>query len=120
MKACDRMKMIGDLSLEIIFNRAPANQYTIVMLFEYNNTVSVDMQSMTPIFDFSSQVVLSDILLVFFFLHFSIFFHCIKCFLLKNTNKIFLIICKPRHVLVFWKKKNTTKKVKKLLRANCY
>ena len=50
----DQMKMIGDLSLEIIFKSAPTHQYTIVMLCEYNNTVSIDMQSMTPIFDFSN------------------------------------------------------------------
>ena len=84
MKACDRMKMIGDLSFEIIFNRAPANQFTIVMLFEYNNTVSVDMQSMTPIFDFSSQVALSDILLLFFFLVFFNFLSLYKMFFVEK------------------------------------
>ena len=50
----DQMKMIGDLSLEVTFERAPQEQYSIIMLSEYNNTVSIDMQSMTPIFDFSS------------------------------------------------------------------
>ena len=50
----EQMKMIGDLSLEIIFKDAPRNDYSLVMLCEYNNTLSIDMQSMTPIFDFSN------------------------------------------------------------------
>ena len=50
----DQMKLVGDLSLEVIFHNRPANDYSVVMLCEYHNTCSIDMSTMTPIFDFSA------------------------------------------------------------------
>ena len=50
---CDQVNLIGDVNLEITFETAATENYSICMLSEYNNMVYLQLPNLEPIFNFS-------------------------------------------------------------------